>query len=77
MIPEQEDTGVLDIRITSGNPTEEEIAAVSAVLAVVVAEERAHAEIPEGTAPSAWARSQRAIRTNITPGRGHWRGFNA
>lgn len=65
----------LPARFLSGSPTEEEIAAVSTVLAVLIEEERAAAELEPEVAQSAWARSQRALRTPLTPGPGRWRSF--
>lgn len=66
----------LDVRVLSGSPTEEEIAAVTAVLAVAVAEEQAQEELEEHRLASAWARSQRALRGPHHPGPGRWRGFS-
>jgi hypothetical protein len=66
-----------DVRITGGNPTDEEIAAVTAVLAAL-AEQRAAAVAEEGVVPppSAWERSRRGIRGPIHVGPGRWRGFS-
>ncbi|RLP75970.1 acyl-CoA carboxylase subunit epsilon [Mycetocola tolaasinivorans] len=64
-----------DLRFTRGTPTEEEIAAVSAVLTLALAEEGARAERQENTSVSAWTRSQRAVRAPLHPGAGRWRGF--
>ena len=62
----------LDVRIVRGAPTPDEIAAVTAVLSAAVVEEAAKA--PERTTtPSAWQRSQRILRTPLTPGPGRWR----
>ncbi|MFZ4843517.1 MULTISPECIES: acyl-CoA carboxylase subunit epsilon [Mycetocola] len=64
------------MRFMRGEPTEEEIAAVSAVLTLVLAEEGARAERSEPANVSAWTRSQRAIRPVVQPGAGRWRGFS-
>jgi hypothetical protein len=65
-----------DVRIVSGNPSDEEIAAVTAVLAAL-AEQRASAVAEEAVVPppSAWERSRRGIRKPIEVGQGRWRGF--
>jgi hypothetical protein len=67
----------VDVRVTAGNPTEEEIAAVTAVLAAL-AEQRGSVAAEEAVVPppSAWDRSRRGIRTPIEVGRGRWRGFS-
>jgi Acyl-CoA carboxylase epsilon subunit len=66
-----------DVRITAGNPSEEEIAAVTAVLAGL-AEQRAAAVVDEAVVPppSAWDRSRRGIRGPIEVGPGRWRQFS-
>jgi hypothetical protein len=65
-----------DIRIISGNPDAAEIAAVTAVLTGVLeelADERGR-ELAVGT--TAWQRSQRSLREQLTPGHGAWRSFS-
>ncbi|QPZ40192.1 acyl-CoA carboxylase subunit epsilon [Paramicrobacterium chengjingii] len=64
-------------RFVRGNPTEEEIAAVSAVIASAVAEARESGLANGEQAPSEWTRSQRPIRHTLTPGPGRWRNFTA
>jgi hypothetical protein len=63
-----------DIRITGGRPTDEEVAALTAVLSVALDELAGdHRRLrPE---PSAWERSQRGVRTPLTPGT--WNTFGA
>ncbi|MFU8945599.1 acyl-CoA carboxylase subunit epsilon [Mycetocola zhadangensis] len=62
----------LDVRIVRGSPTPEEIAAVTAVLSAAVVEEAG--KTPEvASTPSAWQRSQRTLRSPLTPGPGRWR----
>ncbi len=70
-------TAAVDVRITAGNPTDEEIAAVTAVLAAL-AEQNAAAVAEEAVVPppSAWERSRRGIRGPIHVGPGRWRGFS-
>lgn len=66
----------LKLGVVSGDPTDAELAAVSAVLARSL--EELAADIAENTAPavSAWERSQRPIRQTIVPGTTIWRGFS-
>ncbi|MCW4457783.1 acyl-CoA carboxylase subunit epsilon [Microbacterium sp. MPKO10] len=64
-------------RFVRGNPTEEEIAAVSAVVASAVAEVRESGLADGEATPSEWSRSQRPIRHPLTPGPGRWRNFTA
>ncbi|WP_150306956.1 acyl-CoA carboxylase subunit epsilon [Planctomonas psychrotolerans] len=73
---EQGVLGADDVRVVSGNPTAEEIAAASAVLAALVAERAGARAEPIEPSPSTWQRSQRAIRGTIVPGPGRWRGFS-
>jgi hypothetical protein len=63
----------LDIRFTAGDPTEEEIAAVTAVLSAALEElsARPHGDRRSAT-PTGWSRSQRALRSPLTPGPGRW-----
>lgn len=51
-----------DIRILSGNPTPNEIAAVTAVLSAALDELAGQTLKSNQNGPSAWQRSQRAIR---------------
>ncbi len=64
-----------DIRITAGNPSDEEVAAVTAVLGAALEELASASRRREGTTASAWERSQRAVRTPLTPGA--WMTFGA
>ena len=66
----------LDIKITGGNPSPEEIAAVTAVLHSALEELAAEANREESTV-NAWAQSQRQLRGTLHPGPGAWRGFSA
>jgi hypothetical protein len=62
-----------ELRILGGNPSPEEIAALTAVLTIALdelaSEQRRHGDGQE----SGWHRSQRAIRTPLT--RGTWTSF--
>jgi hypothetical protein len=60
-----------DIRILSGNPDAAEIAAVTAVLTAALDELAGDERRRQSAGPSAWQRSQRAVRTPLT--RGDWR----
>jgi hypothetical protein len=62
-----------DIRILGGNPTAEEIAAVTAVVSAAL-DELAHEERRSGDrGPTAWQSSQRSIRRPLPFGA--WRNF--
>ena len=67
----------VDIQITGGSPTAEEVAAVTAVLQASLAELAAEQELLSGVGPTAWQRSQRQLRAPLHPGQGAWRGFSA
>lgn len=63
------------IRIVSKNATDEEIAAVSAVLKAALDELAAASGPDDGPVVSAWNRSQRGLRAPLSPGPGAWRSF--
>lgn len=65
----------LEIVVVNGNPTVDELAAVTSVLAGALDElaaDGARAATPQITA---WARVQRPMREPLQRGRGSWRGF--
>lgn len=64
-----------DIRIAGGNPSEEEIAAVTAVLSAALEELAGDHRRRQRLTPTAWERSQRSVRTPLTPGT--WKTFGA
>jgi Acyl-CoA carboxylase epsilon subunit len=64
-----------DIRITGGRPSDEEVAAVTAVLSVALDELAGDHRSRLKLAPSAWERSQRDVRTPLAPGT--WNTFGA
>jgi hypothetical protein len=66
----------LDIRITGGNPSPEDIAATTAVLSAALEELGAEHGRLDDAGPSAWQRSQRPFRSPITTGTGVWRSFS-
>ena len=63
-----------DIRITGGQPSDEEIAALTAVLTAAL-DELAGDHRRQRITPTAWERSQRGVRTPLTPGT--WNTFGA
>jgi hypothetical protein len=66
---------LVEISIDAGDPSPSELAAVTAVLTTSLAEleQRSRSSAPR---VSAWQRSQRAVRSPLTPGYGAWRGFS-
>jgi hypothetical protein len=65
-----------EIRVVAGDPTPEELAAVVAVLEGMAEELEGTRADAAARAASAWAQSQRPIRTPIVPGVTRWRGFS-
>jgi hypothetical protein len=63
------------IKITGGHPSDEEIAALTAVLTEALDELAGEDRRRQRLMPSAWERSQRAVRTPLTPGT--WQTFGA
>ena len=65
-----------EIRVISAGATPEEIAAVTVVVTQALAEfaEEMGAEARPGV--SAWQRSQRQLRSPLSPGAGAWRSFS-
>jgi len=62
-----------DIRILGGDPTPEEIAAITAVLSAALDELAGEHRRRQAPGPSAWQRSQRTAPTPLV--RGEWRRF--
>ena len=65
----------LDLRFVAGSPSDEEIAAVAAVLGAAIEELSARGADnvgPRRASDSAWSRSQRDLRTTLQPGPGRW-----
>jgi hypothetical protein len=73
--PSAFDLELVEISIDAGNPSPTELAAVTAVLSTSLAELEERS-LKSGTRVSAWQRSQRAVRSPLTPGYGAWRGFS-
>jgi hypothetical protein len=66
---------VLDLRVTGGRPTDEELAAVTAVLHAAVAEQAANPQplvVPDGRH---WQRANGFLRGPLRPGPREWRSF--
>ena len=65
------------LRFVTRGVTAEEIAAVTAVLTAAAAEQAAAArDARPQQGPDAWERSQRRLRSPLTPGIGMWRSFS-
>jgi hypothetical protein len=64
-----------DIVITTPGLTEEEIAAVTAVIAAVIAEQAGNENPAEQVVESAWMRGRRSLRGPLPSGPGAWRSF--
>jgi hypothetical protein len=65
------------LRVVSGDPTPDELAAVTALIAAVEARAATSAGArPTHPSGSAWTRSARAPRSTTAPGEGRWRGFS-
>ena len=65
----------LEFTVVAGNPTAEELAAVTAVIQAVIAEQGDNDRRHARRGMSAWQRSQRAVRGTLRPGYGAWRSF--
>ena len=66
-----------DIRVVSASATPEDIAAVTVVVTQALAELADELGAEAGPGVSAWQRSQRQLRTPLSPGPGAWRSFSA
>lgn len=69
-------TDAEEIHVVRGNPTPDELAAVVSVLEAMTAEFEGTRATAKARAASAWALSQRPIRTPIVPGVTRWRSFS-
>jgi hypothetical protein len=67
-------TESLDLRITSGSPSDAEVAAVHAVLSAAVQQLSDETHRRKQTGRSAWDLSSRALRMPL-PRQSGWRGF--
>jgi hypothetical protein len=66
--------GAAAVVVTTGNATPSEIAAITAVISGLLAEEGEARREEEPVGTSAWQRSQRALRDTLQPGPGRWLG---
>ncbi|MBG6106727.1 acyl-CoA carboxylase subunit epsilon [Frigoribacterium sp. CG_9.8] len=64
-----------EFEVVAGQPTPAELAAVTAVVMSMI-EDFEDGQRTEGPLVSAWQRSQRSIRTPLSPGTGAWRSFS-
>ena len=71
------DAASTSFTIVAGDPTAAEVAAVTAVLGAALEELASDHERDAASGPTAWQRSQRAIRTPIVRGHDSWRGSSA
>ena len=71
------DAAAADLRIVSGGASPEDVAAVIAVLRGALDELAAANDAGVAPVISAWQRSQKPIRTSISPAPGVWRAFSA
>ena len=71
------DAAATSFTIVAGDPSAAEVAAVTAVLGAALEELASDHERDAASGPTAWQRSQRAIRTPIVRGHDTWRGFSA
>jgi hypothetical protein len=71
------DAAAPSFTIVAGDPTAAEVAAVTAVLGAALEELASDHERHGASGPTAWQRSQRAIRVPIVRGHDTWRGFSA
>ena len=77
MIPDDtEARPAADIRVVRGQPTPEELAAVTAVIHGIVDELAADEATRALHVTTAWQRTQRRLRAPLSPGPGAWRGFS-
>jgi gamma-glutamyl:cysteine ligase YbdK (ATP-grasp superfamily) len=64
------------IRIVSRNTTDNDVAAVTAVLQAALTELADAEDAHPSESRSGWSRSQRDIRSRLEPGAGAWRSFS-
>jgi hypothetical protein len=59
------------LRVLAGNPSATDLAAVTAVVSALVAEDQEQ-RMAEPSARSSWSLSQRPLRRELVPGPGAW-----
>jgi Acyl-CoA carboxylase epsilon subunit len=65
----------IELRVVAGRPTDEELAAVTAVLSAAVQEQAARDEPQELPNGRHWQRADGFLRAPVVPGPGAWRSF--
>ena len=65
----------IELRVVAGQPTDEELAAVTAVLHAAVREQAAVPELPTVENGVRWQRGHSFLRAPVVPGPGAWRSF--
>jgi hypothetical protein len=75
-VNENEKPSKTNLQIVSNSGTEQEYAAVTAVLNVAIIEESVRRAVEHIKTPTAWERSRRAVRAPIEVGDGRWRDFS-
>ena len=65
-----------DIRVVRGQPSPDELAAITAVIHGVVDELAADEATRAHRVTTAWQRTQRRLRSPLEPGPGAWRSFS-
>ena len=65
----------IDVRVVAGQPTVEELAAVTAVLHAAVREQAAAPEAPAAGNGRHWQLAHGFLRSPVVPGPGAWRSF--
>ncbi|RFA22615.1 acyl-CoA carboxylase subunit epsilon [Subtercola boreus] len=71
---EPAESSSVPVVVTSRNVSASELAAVSAVVQGLLAEEGDARRAAESRGQSAWQRSQRSLRGTVEPGPGRWNG---
>ena len=65
----------IELRVVRGRPTDEELAAVTAVLHAALREQAATPELPTVANGRHWQLAHSFLRSPVVPGPGAWRSF--
>ncbi len=65
----------IELRVTAGRPTDEELAAITAVLHEILREQASIPELPVVRDDRHWQRAHSFLRSPVVPGPGAWRSF--
>ena len=68
----ESDATAPELRVLAGNPSATDLAAVTAVVSALVAEDDGQRSTATHSVRSAWSFSQRQLRREIVPGPGAW-----